>query len=60
MKAIKSKIFRFLLMKTLKLCDMALAMKDCADTQEEVNEIVSMRNYVVRELKNREEPSIGA
>lgn len=48
------KIKKWILEKAISLSDWLLRNQDCADDQNEVNEVVSMRNYFVRQLKKLE------
>lgn len=48
MKLIK-KLKRWLAIKIVKLCDLALTFKDCADDQSEINEVIATRNKFMRE-----------
>lgn len=39
------------LTKMIALCNLALRYSDGADDQNEINEVVSMKNYFMRELE---------
>lgn len=41
----------WILTKMIALCGLALGYRDGTDSQEEVNEVVKMRNYFIRELE---------
>ena len=38
---------------TVKLCDIALSMRECAEDQSEINEIVALRNKAQRSIDIR-------
>ncbi len=38
----------------VSLCDIALKMQDCAEDQNEINDIIAMRNEMQRRIKSSE------
>ena len=43
-------ILRWVEISIVKLCDVALRMQDCAEDQNEINEIVALRNKMLRRI----------
>lgn len=44
---------KWFLTKMILLCNHALKYSDGADDQNEINEVVSMKNYFIRQLENQ-------
>ena len=43
------KVFKlWLLEKMIKLCNLGLTYSDAADSQEEVNEVIATKNYLIK------------
>ena len=48
-------IMNWLERSIVSLCDVALKMQDCAEDQNEINEIIAMRNEMLRRMDPKEQ-----